>query len=210
MTIQRMTALKVNISDIVNGQWVKKEGFEPSFIISPSGEEISRARILGTVVGKFIAEDGNFASMTIDDSTDTIRAKTFKTAKPIDTIEIGDSIDIIGKVREYNAEIYMIPEIVKKITDHNFELLRKLEVAQKLKKPQSQKTGQSVIQEQTVDRDLLRKNIISFISSNDDGVTYASVVENTAAPEKDIETIINDLLAEGICYEPTPGKIKKI
>lgn len=48
------------------------------------------------------------------------------------------------------------------------------------------------------------------MSTNDDGVTYGSVIENISAPEKDVESIINDLLAEGICYEPTPGKIKKI
>ena len=210
MPIQRMTALKVNVSEIVNGQWVKKEGFEPSFVVTSSGEEVSRARILGTVVAKFLAEDGNFASVTIDDSTDTIRAKTFKTVKPIDTIEIGDIVDVIGKIREYNAEIYMIPEILKKITNPNTELLRKLEIIKKSRTPKSKKTGQSVIAEQTPDKDLLRKNIINFISSSDDGVTYASVVESISAPEKDVESVINDLLAEGICYEPTPGKIKKI
>ncbi|MFH1445417.1 MAG: hypothetical protein ABIF08_02965 [Nanoarchaeota archaeon] len=210
MPIQRMTALKVNISDIVNGEWVKKEGFEPSFVTTSSGEEVSRARILGTVVGKFLAEDGNFASLTIDDSSDTIRVKTFKTVKPLDTTEIGEIVDVIGKIREYNTEIYMIPEIVKKITDPNMELLRKLELLKKSKIPNSQKTGQSVIAEQTSDKNLLRKNVISYISSNDDGVEYGSVVENVSAPEKDIEFIINDLLAEGICYEPTPGKIKKI
>ncbi|MBU0898826.1 MAG: hypothetical protein KKB03_01500 [Nanoarchaeota archaeon] len=210
MTIQRMTAIKMNISDIVNGQWVKKEGFEPSFVVTSSGEEISRTRFLGTVVGKFVAEDGNFASITIDDSTDTIRAKTFKTAKPIDTVEIGDVIDMIGKIREYNAEIYMIPEIVKKIIDPNLELLHRLEINKRSKKPKNQRTGQSIIEEKIEDRDILRKNIISFMSTNDDGVTYGSVIENISAPEKDVESIINDLLAEGICYEPTPGKIKKI
>ena len=133
MPIQRMTAKKVRIYDIINGKWVKKEGMEPSYVETNYGDQLSRVRIMGTIVSKFIAEDGNFASITVDDATDTIRAKTFKTIKPVDTVEIGDIVDVIGKVREYNEEIYLIPEIILKMTDPNMELLRKLEVKASLK-----------------------------------------------------------------------------
>src|SRR4030042_1159421 len=128
MPMERMTARKTSIADITNGRWVKNEGLEPSFVVSQSGEQISRARIMGTVVSKFVSEDENFASITIDDSTDTIRAKTFKTAKPLDVIQVGDIVDLIGKEREYNAEIYMMPEIVRKVTDPNVEVLRRAEL----------------------------------------------------------------------------------
>ena len=103
MAIERMTARKVRVCDLVNGRWVKREGMEPSFIITEHGDKVSRARVLGTVVGLFLAEDGNFGSLTVDDSTDTIRAKTFSTTKPVDNFAVGDVVDLVGKVREYNG-----------------------------------------------------------------------------------------------------------
>ncbi len=221
MPVQRMTAKKVRISELVNGNWVKKEGMEPSFVVAPSGEEISRARIMGTVVSRFLADDGNFASITLDDTTETIRLKTFKTTKPLDDFEIGNLVDVIGKVREYLGEIYILPEIVRKIEDPNQELLRKLEMVKKpgksesgkqergeseKKKPEPEKKGE----EKGDDKILLKKEILKFIESGEDGVEYGQILENVKGKETEIESVVNEILAEGICYEPTPGKIKKI
>lgn len=208
-----MTAKKTNISDIVNGEWVKKEGMEPSFVVSPNGDEISRARILGTIVAKFIAEDGNFAAMTMDDTTETIRGKVFKTVKPIDSFEIGDLVDLIGKTREYNGELYIIPEIIRKVEDPNLELLRKLEIMKKPKVERKETKATETKTEKKVtknDKGDLRKDILKFIESQTDGVEYGKVLENIKGKESEIESIVNEILAEGICYEPTPGKIKKI
>lgn len=161
---------------------------------------MARARILATVVAKFIAEDENFASITLDDGTDTIRAKTFKTAKPIDSAEIGDIVDVIGKVKEWNEEIYIIPEIVHKIDNPNLELLRKLELSTKPKSSQPTKE----------EKEDIRGKIIEIIEKEKDGISYDDLIKQAGGNETDVEKVVNDILAEGICYEPTPGKIKKI
>lgn len=220
MPIQRMTAKKVKISEIVNGRWEKKEGMVPSFVVTSSGEEVSRARIMGTVVSVFVADDGNFASLTIDDTTETIRAKTFKTTKPVDSFGVGNIVDLIGKVREYNGEIYIIPEIVTKVDDPNLELLRKLEINKKPRgeskpevKPGKAKEKKSEEKEEKPkkdDRGELKREILKFIESSDDGVEYGKIIKNVKGKEAEIESVVNEILAEGICYEPTPGKIKKI
>jgi RPA family protein len=218
MPIQRMTARKVRISDVVNGKWVKREGMEPSFVVTDSGEKVSRARIMGTVVANFMAEDGNFGSVTLDDGTDTIRAKTFKTLKPLDSLKIGDMVEMIGKVREYNGEVYIIPEVVTGLQDPNMELLRRLELikkAQELKgrPPEAppEEAGPSGKEEQKKEDDTeLRKEILAVIESEPEGVEYRVILEGVKAPENRIESVLNEILAEGICYEPTPGKVKKI
>jgi RPA family protein len=213
MPIQRMTAKKVEISDIVNGRWVKREGMEPSFVVTDSGEKVSRARVMGTVVAKFLAEDGNFGSITLDDGTDTIRAKTFKTVKPVDDFEVGDFVDLIGKVREYNGEVYIIPETVVRVGDPNMELLRKLEIikkARELKGKPKESGDEEEAKEKKADDSELRKEIISVIESEPEGVEYKVILEKVKAPETRIESVLNEILAEGICYEPTPGKVKKI
>ncbi len=127
-TKKRMTAKKARIIDIVKGRYKPAEGMTPGYILTPFGMKISRARVMATVVNKFVSEDKNFASATIDDGTETMRAKSFGSTKFFDSVNLGDSVDVIGKVREYNDEIYMAPEIVIKIIDPNFESLRRLEL----------------------------------------------------------------------------------
>ncbi|MBI4168244.1 MAG: hypothetical protein HY515_04785 [Candidatus Aenigmarchaeota archaeon] len=127
-TKKRMTAKKARIIDVVKGRYKPAEGMTPGYIMTPFGMKVSRARIIATVVNKFVSEDKNFASVTIDDGTETMRAKSFGSTKFFDNVNLGDSVDVIGKVREYNDEIYMAPEIVIKIIDPNFESLRRLEL----------------------------------------------------------------------------------
>ncbi|MEM7815885.1 MAG: OB-fold nucleic acid binding domain-containing protein [Candidatus Aenigmatarchaeota archaeon] len=205
---ERMTARKVRIAEITNGRWVKNEGLEPSFVVTPSGEQVSRARIMGTVVSKFVSEDENFASITVDDSTDTIRVKTFKTVKPLDVVQTGDIVDVIGKVREYNAEVYIMPEIVRKIEDPNLELLRRLELIAKARKLMQSPIPQFISAKE--DRANLKKKVLEVIESDKSGVSYSKILEMVNAPETQVESVVNELLDEGICYEPTPGKIRKI
>lgn len=220
--IERQTAIKVRIWDIVNGTWIPKEGFEPSFVKTPSGEEISRARVLATVVNRFESEDGNFASITLDDGSDTIRAKQFKEIALIKKSDIGDLVDVVGKVREYNGEIYMVPEMIKKVTDPNMESLRKLEIVKKLssrkegeKKPKPASGSMKTFfkkGDQEEKSGTLRTDMLKIIGSKEEGISYSELVESLKkkAKESEIEEVINELLSEGICYEPTPGKIKKI
>jgi RPA family protein len=210
LVIERMTARKAEIKDLMSGSWVKKEGMEPSYVVSPSGEKLSRVRLMGTVVGRFVAEDGNFASITLDDGTDTMRVKTFKTAKPLDTVNPGSLVEVIGKVREYNAEIYMIPEVVIQIKDPNLLTLRQAELAAKARNLKQNPLSTEEPAQETSDDTALRKQILDVIGGNPEGVEYSVIPESVSAPEAQIESVVNDLLAEGICYEPTPGKIKKI
>ncbi len=204
-----MTAKKVMISDLTKGEWNRMEGLEPSFVISPSGNKISRARVLATVVAKFVAEDRNFASVTLDDATDTIRAKTFKGVKPLEAVEIGDVVDLIGKVKEYNGEVYIMPEIARKVDDPNMELLRKLEIAS-IQASGGISSKQSGPEGQKQDIAEARKELLRIMDSQKEGIAYSELVEKSGRPEHVVEAAVNELLAEGVCYEPSPGKIRKI
>ncbi len=205
-----MTARKAAIKDMMSGSWVKKEGMEPSYIVTGSGEKLSRVRLMGTVVGRFVAEDGNFASITLDDGTDTMRVKTFKTAKPLDRVNPGSLVEVIGKVREYNAEIYVIPEVVTEVKDPNLLTLRQAELAARARNLKENPLSAEEPVQETADENALRKQILDVIAGKPEGVEYSVIPESVSAPEAKIESVVNDLLSEGICYEPTPGKIKKI
>ncbi|MBN2330342.1 MAG: hypothetical protein JXC85_00865 [Candidatus Aenigmarchaeota archaeon] len=210
MPMQRQTAMRVRIVDLVSGEWVRKEGMEPSYVITPRKETVSRAKIVGTVVSKFISEDGNFASVTIDDSTATMQGKQWKETELVTGVNPGDLVTMIGKVREYEGNIYMVPEIIRKVGPGE-EALARLHVLAKLGKPAGEAESGGRPQEQKkADGDQLRKSILKTIEASEDGIKYSDLVKKAQVPEEELEGVINELLGEGICYEPTPGKIKKI
>ena len=199
---KRQTAKKIRITDLANGKWEA----ETKVLITSYGEQIGRARILATVVSKFFSEEKEFASITLDDGTDTIRVKGWKETKNLEKLEVGNLVDIIGKVREYNGEVYLTNEIVQKIDDPNLELLRKLELLAKKKKHGIQETSS----QPAIKLDSLRDQILKMIEENKTGIEYTKILKNVKAKTEDTEAVIDDLLSGGICYEPNPGVIKKI
>lgn len=137
MQIRRMTAKKVRISDIANGKYFpgSKEEMKPSYVINPFGQKISRVNIIATVTEKFVSEDRNYSSIVIDDGTESIRVKTFKDGVSLlENIESGELVLTIGKIKEYNGEVYINGEVVKKVKDLNHENLRKIEILNELVK----------------------------------------------------------------------------
>src|SRR3989344_4855122 len=101
--------------------------FEPSYVLW-NDKQISRINIIANAINKFQSEDKNYIAVTADDLSAQIRLKTWaENTKILENINIGDIILIVGKVKKYNNEIYILPEIVKKVSS-NEELLRRLEL----------------------------------------------------------------------------------
>lgn len=224
MPIKRQTAKKIRIVDLVNGEFIKKEGMEPSFVQTKNGESLSRVRLLVTIMSKFVSEDKNFASVTIDDGSDTMRAKLFREIDLFNNVQPGDLVDMIGKVKKWNDEIYLIPEVIRKITNPNFELLRRLELLANGSGPKQQKTASYGVsfdknlpekksessKKKPDEKEELRKKVLDAIESEEEGISFTDLFSKLGLSEEKVEEIINDLLGEGICYEPSPGIIKKI
>ena len=210
MVIERMVASKVRIADLNGGSWVKNEGMEPSYVVTKSGERVGRARILATVMSKFVSEDKEFASITLDDGSDTIRAKSFKTVKPLEHAEVGNVVEVIGKMREYNGEVYVVPEMVSRISDPNMETLRMLEL-EKIARQAGKKPKETLLEKlPKAEAPDLRSRIIGLLKENNEGLEYSELLGKLKVREQEAEPVINELLSEGVCYEPTPGKIRKI
>lgn len=167
MEIRRLTAKKSNAAEIVKGRFVKKPGFESNYVLTKLGRKISRVRVLGTVVDKFLSEDGNYATLTLDDCSETIRCKAFVNTKIFDTVSVGDVVDVVGKVREYNGEIYIAPEIIAQIADKNFETLRMLELAKIYKEQKERIQKLRELKKQTSDVKELKAIAKPFMSGDE-------------------------------------------
>ncbi len=197
MATLRQTMIQARISDIINGKFIRKEGLEPSYVITKFGQRISRAKLVGTIIDKFMSENENYSSITVDDDSDSIRVKAFKeNVNTFDDLEIGDLVLVIGKVREYADENYMIPEIVKKTIDPNYESLHRLEIFKQLKK---QKTAIEIIRkekENSMDFEELKKFVIK--KHKIDEQTAEGILETLVDEEETKEKDYKPLLLESI------------
>ncbi len=235
---------------MISGKYVAKGGFESSYVLTPAGMRLSRVRIMATVVDKFLSESGKFASITLDDSTGTVRAKVFTTLSMMDGIEEGDIVDVVGKAREYQDEVYILPEIITK-KDFHWEMLRQLELRKQAEEWSEKRKQILENQKQTSDMEELKRvmkerfgidpanveavveaqelgveqpaeaesagkdvknKIISLIQELDKGggSDYSEIMEKSGLAEDVVDAAVNELLDEGTCFEPKPGKIKKL
>lgn len=126
---KRQTAHKIWISMLHNGKYIKRMGeYEPNYV-EHNGKEIGRVNIIGTITSKYNTEDKGYVALTVDDGSASIRIKAWKEdALAIEKYKAGDLVQVVGKPKEYNEEIYISPELVTPLPDPNLELLRKLEL----------------------------------------------------------------------------------
>jgi len=244
-----MTAHIANVDEIVTGKFVKKTGFESNYILTRFGRKISRARVMGVIVDIYKSADMKYAALTIDDSTNTLRAKAFVNIIIFDNFKAGDLIDLVGKVREYNDEIYIIPEILRKVSP-NQEILRGLELKKiyidqvskirKLRVLQKQSSdlselkvlasksgiGEEIVEGileadelikidtevKTQESSQMKDKILELVEKLDEGkgAEYQNILTESKIEEEKVDSAIQELLEEGVCFEPKAGMIKKL
>jgi len=209
----RQTAYKVWIKDLINGKYIKGEGEWTPNYVNIGDKKVSRVNLICSVINKYESEDGTYIAIALDDGSGTIRVKVWREDLHIlKEINVGDLVTIIGKVKMYNEEIYILPEVVRKETDFNWEFLRKLELIEMYGKPsfvsQSSFSEEKEHIEEKVSGDT-RQKILRLIEKYDDGdgVDVSLVVMKSGLSEADVKSYVEVLLKEGEVYELS-GKLK--
>ena len=196
---KRNVAYKLRIGDILKGVPMMNEG---KFLFLELGEKkVVRVNLLSNCVDKFIQEgEKQFATLTLDDASGQIKLKAFgEDVEPLKEIMQGDTLQIIGNVREWNGEIYILPEVVKKV-DVRWLLVRKLEIQNSRKDIPSENGGANE----------LKDNIMKQIkdAEEDGGIDVDKIIMDTEASPDAINTEVKKLLEEGLIYEPRPGRLR--
>ncbi|MCK4521197.1 MAG: hypothetical protein KAU20_01395 [Nanoarchaeota archaeon] len=208
---KRLIAYKVRVKDILNGKYVKEEGWNPNYIVLESGRQISRINIIGTVIEKPFSENLNYQSVVLDDGSGKISVRSFEEDNKIDGLNIGDTVLIIGKLREFGSEKYIIPEIIKKIDNPKWVELRKSELVGGDVKEKSSPVSEN-FKEEKIEAEETKTtaidDIFDVIKSLDkgDGADFGEIIEKSGI--KDTEKIVTNLLKQGELFEIKPGKIK--
>jgi len=196
---KRNTAYKLRIGDVLKGVPMITEG---KFLFLELGDrKVVRVNILANCVDKFIQEgEKQFGSLTVDDASGQLKLKVF--GEDIDRVKDimqGDTLQIIGNMREWNGEIYMIPEVVKKV-DARWLLVRKLEIQNARKDLPVGEKGDNSLKNQVLDK-------IKGAES-DGGIDRETLVMDIEAAPEAIESETKKLLEDGLIYEPRPGRLR--
>ena len=227
METQRQTAYKLWISNLNNGTYGKGQGeFDPGYV-EVNGKQVSRVNILAGVIDKFNGDGYSF--VTIDDSSGAVKAKVWKEGvELLKGVEIGDLVVLIGKVRQYNNEIYLSPEIVRKVDNPLWLKVRKQELKNQHGEPQNSITKEQtkkpqVESELNIEYDTvreekietteleLRAKISTLIEALDVGIgaDIDDLIKSIGYGEKTKE-LINQLIKDGEIFEVSKGKLRSM
>ena len=244
---KRQTAKLVDFEQLNSGKYFQREGFEPNFLLLPSGRRISRARAVGTVVDRFVNDDETYGSLTLDDGNDTTQIKFFSELELMEDFETGQVIEVVGKVREYQGQVYLDGEVLRSVEPEK-ELLHQLRMAKRkeewdqiretvkqledsgkshedIEKEMAGKLGENEVDallqsfnanfssaESEEDMENIEREVLDAVQELDEGegADYSDILDMIDEPEDVLEDTVNSLLSEGTCYEPKPGKIKKL
>ncbi len=235
MAMERSVANKVWINQIINGEFVKEEGFTPSYV-EIRGGKVSRVNIMATVVSKFISEDENYGALTIDDGTETIRVKAFgPDVMKIRGVRIGQVITMVGKLKHYNDETYIAPEVARPVDNPNWLIVRRLEIGapiidatsaseesggdslilQTAREEQQPREGDEVetiriSQTMAAEQTGLNEKILKLIKEHDkgEGADMEKVIVEMKVDKDECKNLIIGLLKSGDLFEPKKGKLK--
>jgi len=214
---KRQTAVKVSVGSILRGQYIKQDGMLPNYVLLDDGSQVSRVNIMGVVVG--IGEDSGFQSVFLDDGSGKVSIRAFEQNDSLSSLAIGDCVLIIGRPREFSNEIYVLPEIIKKIKNPKWLEVRKSELeknkltnpveAVKIninKKDEPVEKPDNIVEEEFVESSSNNK-VINKIKELDSGsgADFDDVIKQLS-PES--EKVVLSLMKTGDVFEVSPGKLK--
>jgi len=196
--MKRRVAHKLRIGDILAGKpIIDNDRFS---FLELGDKNIVRVNVIANIVERYDSEgEKKFSSLTLDDASGQVRIKAFgDDIEKMKNIIEGNTIRIIGILRYYNNEVYILPEIIKQV-DPRYLLVRKLETEKN--KPKE------INKEEIV---ALKDKILEMIKSAEEeqGIDVDKIIMELKSRPDLINQEIQKFLEEGIIYEPRPGRLR--
>lgn len=195
---KRSVAFKLKIGQIMGGNQIFD--LDKLSYIEINNRRVQRVNIIANVIDKYLQEgEKNYGTATLDDASGQIKIKVFgEELAKIKELNQGDTVLVIGMLRSWNNEVYVMPEIIKK-KDPKYLFVRKLETDLDMPKE--------------MDRDkiaMLRDNILDMIKKAEEagGINSDKLIIDLKESPDVINSEIKKLLEDGAIYEPRPGKLR--
>jgi RPA family protein len=206
----RQTAVKTWIRNLANGKYVANPGWEPNHVLA-GGVKIGRANVIGAVVQRSDSKVLSYDYLMLDDGTGRIMVRAFE-GQPLAGFQVGDLVNIVGKPREYADEIYLIPEVARRLEDPLWAEVRRRELAgQPLLEAKESLAAIQAPAEETVEAEEIvtpLDRLLDAIRGLDkgDGVEVEDIA--SAVKGQDAEKLLQSLLMRGDIFEIRPGRVK--
>lgn len=212
----------MRLHDIYKGK-VIPVGDQKVYIFNDDG--VPRVRVYGVILQRYDSptnSENKFSYLTIDDGSDTIRLKLW--SRPINQdngqiydrysilegIKQGDIVDVLGRVREYEGELFIVPESISKKTI-NWEINRRA----KLLKQDIENKGMGEVRnpfndlEENEEEDY-KSDILNAMEENAENNTIDTISDRTNLSKEIVEENIKSLQYEGVIISPKPGIFEKL
>ena len=211
--IKRAIAYKLRVGDLSKGNQIidqsktsdlNKRVNSRLLYLELGDKKIVRVNLIANVVDKFESQgETKFITITLDDGTGQIKARVFSdNFHKFQNVTQGDTLLIIGFLRSFNQELYILPEIVRK-QEPKYLLIRKLEIEKSIPKPLTHQEKQKI--------KVFRDEILELIknSEKDQGIDKGDIIMKfkDTKPEIISQEIIK-LIEDGVIYEPSPGRVR--
>ena len=197
---KRHIAFKLRIGDILRGKPIMN--YDKFSYLDLDGKKIVRVNVIGNITDKYDSEgEKRYSFLTLDDGSGQIKLKSFgDDVEKLKDIVQGNTVLIIGVLRNFNNETYIAPEIIKQ-QETNYLLVRKMETEKN--KPK----GNEVPKEQII---AVKDKILGSIKNSGDEGIYIDLLktEMKEISSEIIDQEVQKFLEEGIIFEPRPGKVK--
>jgi RPA family protein len=200
--IKRETAMICMVDDLLRGNFVRTEGWNPSYFSTELGD-VSRVNLMGVVVSKEPA-----GGLLLDDGSGRILLRSFE-GLSFTGLDTGDLVLVIGRPRTYNEQKYVLPEIIRKI-NQKWGAYRQLQIEILRKKISPVKREVRIPIKEDEQSVNYYQRILAFIRDLDtgSGADAEEVIKRSDAPNGD--ALIRKLIEEGEIFELRPGKLKAL
>ncbi|MHA2251097.1 MAG: hypothetical protein ACXAD7_12100 [Candidatus Kariarchaeaceae archaeon] len=197
---------------------------EDQAIFHLDGETVSKVRIHGIIVERYDSSptiERPFSSLLLDDTTNTISLKLWSSLDHeeqqsersllLDGIEVGQIIDVIGRVREYEDEKYVVPEAISGDLSLDWEIHRRAKLLEKDFEEKGIADEQSLFTSEKEDEVAQKaKLVLSVMSDNLEQNTIDNLVIKLGMQKDEVVDLIRYLQIEGIVISPKPGMFTKL
>ena len=189
--------------------------------------KVKRVRLIATIVEKnekiiesdeyeIGSEDDSKVNVrliySLDDSTGLIRAYKDKIdPENYSGYKVGDIVDVIGRISKKGGYMSLWIEIIKKVEEPNFILLRNAEIINRIKIGDIQEVPvlsdvNNLFEEEFnyAEGDNLKEQVYSVIklhSTKGNGINFEKLRKEIKIPDIGLRSYINDLILESRIYE---------
>jgi len=201
----------MSVAELRSLHFVRQEGWQPSYLVTPAGRKVSRVNVIGILVGR-PAED----LLLVDDSTGVIGARVVNPP----SLAVGDVVLLLGRVGESGSERYLLVEAARKL-DADWLRVRKLELQRRGEdigepmEPDEIPADSSPAPVETVENapSTPAERLHTLIRFLDDGggVDIAILEEKARAQGIDApDKLLQRLLEQGEVFLPRAGLVKTL